>query len=192
MNHKGTIPIKTERLLLRPMTQEDTVPMFRNWANDPAVTEFLRWKPHGTLSVTKDILASWVDGYKNPAFYHWGIVLCTRGEVIGTIGAVSVDEKTETVHVGYCIGREFWHKGYTSEALRALIPFFFRAVGVGRIESQHDPENPHSGDVMKKCGMRYEGTLRQADYSNRGIVDACMYGMTRQDYFDDRNGDFKR
>ncbi len=35
---------------------------------------------------------------------------------------------------------------------------------------------------MKKCGLKYEGTLRQADWSNKGIVDACMYGLLREDY----------
>lgn len=37
--------------------------------------------------------------------------------------------------------------------------------------------------VMSKCGLRYEGTLRKADWSNKGIVDACMYGMLFSDYF---------
>ncbi len=183
MIHKGTIPIKTERLLLRPLTQDDARPMFDNWANDSRVTEFLRWKPHGDISVTQDVLASWIAGYENSAFYQWGIELCAIGQVIGTIGAVTVYEQTETVHIGYCIGHAFWHHGYTSEALAALLSFFFEEVSVGRVESQHDPENPHSGNVMKKCGMRYEGTLRRADLSNRGIVDACMYGLTREDYF---------
>ena len=105
------------------------------------------------------------------------------GEPIGTISVVELDERTEKVHIGYCIGSKWWHSGYTSEAFSAIIPFFFETVKVNRIESQHDPENPHSGNVMKKCGLLYEGTLRKADWSNRGIVDACMYGMLASDYF---------
>lgn len=49
------------------------------------------------------------------------------------------------------------------------------------IESQHDPNNPNSGKVMKKCGLTYEGTLRKADWSNKGIVDACMYGLLKEE-----------
>ena len=66
----------------------------------------------------------------------------------------------------------------------AIIPFFFETVGVKRIESQHDPENPNSGKVMQKCGLKYEGTLRQADWSNKGIVDACMYSILATEYFE--------
>ena len=35
---------------------------------------------------------------------------------------------------------------------------------------------------MKKCGLKYEGTLRQADYSNKGIVDAAMYSILRSEW----------
>ena len=55
-------------------------------------------------------------------------------------------------------------------------------MGANRIESQHDPNNPHSGNVMKKCGLVYEGTLRQADFSNKGIVDACMYSLLKEEW----------
>ena len=67
------------------------------------------------------------------------------------------------VHIGYCISKKWWNKGITSEALKALIKYFFEEVGVNRVESRHDPSNPNSGKVMMKCGMKYEGTIREAD-----------------------------
>jgi ribosomal-protein-alanine N-acetyltransferase len=71
----------------------------------------------------------------------------------------------------------------TSEAFSAIIPFLFEEVGVNRIEAQHDPNNPHSGNVMKKCGLKYEGTLRQVGYNNQGIADVCIYSLLRDEYF---------
>lgn len=64
-----------------------------------------------------------------------------------------------------------------SEALGAVINFLFDEVGVNRVESRHDPRNPNSGAVMKKCGMKFEGTLRQSDRNNQGICDACYYAI---------------
>ena len=64
-----------------------------------------------------------------------------------------------------------------SEALGAVIDFLFDEVGVNRVESRHDPRNPNSGAVMKKCGMKFEGTLRQSDRNNQGICDACYYAI---------------
>ena len=86
------------------------------------------------------------------------------------------------VEIGYCIGRRWWGKGIVTEAFRRIIPFFFEQVGVNRICAQHDPNNPGSGKVMVKSGLHYEGTLRQADYNNRGVADAAVYGILAEEY----------
>ena len=74
------------------------------------------------------------------------------------------------------------HRGpEVSEAVLSAWAKDYAQVGVNRVECRHDSNNPHSGMVMKKCGMRYEGTLRQADRNNQGLCDACMYGLLRSD-----------
>ncbi len=182
MEHKGTVKIETERLLLRAFTEQDSKPAFANWTNDSKVTEFLRWPAHRELAVTEKVLEDWIEHYRDPAFYQWAIVLKELGEPIGCISAVGMDEQVGMVHIGYCIGSRWWRKGYTSEALAAVISFFFREVKASRIESQHDPNNPNSGKVMEKCGMKKEGVLRKADWNNKGIVDACVYGILADEY----------
>ena len=183
MIHVGTIPIETERLLLRRFTIEDVDAAFRNWMGNPEVTRFLRWPTHQNAAVTNWVLRDWISHYDDPAFYQWAIELKILGEPIGSISVVEQDERTGRIQVGYCIGQSWWHQGYTSEALAALIPFFFEKVQARRIEAIHDPNNPHSGGVMKKCGLHYEGTLRQVDWNNQGIVDACVYGLLADEYF---------
>ena len=182
MEHKGTKTIETERLLLRKFTPNDADAMFNNWESDAKVTEFLRWSTATDISEAENVLNEWVQGYKNLDFYLWAIVLKEISEPIGSISVVGKNEKINMVHIGYCIGSKWWHQGITAEAFKAIIPFFFEEVSVNRIESQHDPNNPNSGKVMQKCGLKYEGTLRQADWSNKGIVDACMYSLLKTDW----------
>ena len=86
------------------------------------------------------------------------------------------------VEVGYCLGRAWWHREITSEALQAVIDFFFDRVGANCICSYHDPNNPHSGMVMKHCGMKYEGTRRAADRNNTGICDASWYSILKSEH----------
>lgn len=57
-----------------------------------------------------------------------------------------------------------------SEAMKAVMDFFFEEVEVNRIEARHDPRNPNSGKVMEKCGMKYEGTMRSATGTIKGFV----------------------
>lgn len=183
MNHLGTVKIETERLILRKFTEGDVQAAFTNWTSNESVTEFLRWPTHSSIEVTRDVLNRWIKSYVNKNFYQWAIVLRELGEPIGTISVVDQNEKLDIVHIGYCIGSKWWNKGITSEAFAGIIPFLFEKVKVNRIESQHDPNNSNSGRVMLKCGMKYEGTLRQADFSNKGIVDAAMYSLLTSEYY---------
>lgn len=183
MNHLGTKTIKTNRLILREFKLEDAEAMYKNWANDPEVTKFLTWKPHDSVEGSKDILKSWINEYKNKNYYQWAIVLKENGEEpIGSISIVSQKEDIGIVHIGYCIGKNWWQKGITSEALNALIDYFINEVHANRIEAMHDPNNPNSGKVMAKCNMKYEGTFRQADINNQGICDYSMYSLLADEY----------
>lgn len=176
LTHKGTITIETPRLILRKARVEDAEAMFRNWANDPEVTKFLTWPTHANIEVTKKLLDVWTENYQKEDYYQWMIVLKETEEPIGSIMASTVG-RAQSAHIGYCIGKAWWHQGIMTETLKAIMDYLFEEVGFHRIEAMHDANNPHSGGVMKKCGMQYEGTLRQADRNNQGICDVCYYGL---------------
>ena len=183
MEHKGTKVIQTDRLTLRPFQPEDAEAAFRNWTSDAKVTEFLRWPTHESMAVTEYVIREWVAGYEKLDFYQWAIVLKEIDEPVGSISVVGMNENVNMLHVGYCIGRKWWRQGITSEAFSALLPYFFEEVGANRVEAQHDPNNPHSGSVMKKCGLKYEGTLRSSDRNNQGICDASYYSLLKPERF---------
>ena len=182
MTHKGTATIETERLILRHFSPQDAEAAFANWCSDPAVTEFLTWPPHANVQATRGVLESWAASGEKPNFYQWAIVLKEIGQPIGSISVVGSDENVGQLEIGYCIGSKWWHRGITSEAFAAVIAFLFDEVGADRIQARHAVENPRSGSVMKKCGLVYEGTLRQAGRCNRGITDLCIYSILRGEY----------
>ena len=179
--HKGTKTLETPRLILRRAELTDAEPMFRNWANDPDVTKYLTWPPHESVDVTRNVVKSWVDSYRNEDYYHWVIILKETGEPIGSLLASCVG-RVPSAHIGYCIGKKWWHRGIMTEALNTVIRYLFDEVGFTRIESMHDPNNPHSGAVMRKCGMTYEGTHRMSDRNNQGICDASYYAILAEEY----------
>lgn len=182
ITHRGTKTVETPRLILRKAKPEDAQAMYHNWASDPEVTKYLTWPPHDSVEVTADILKSWVEGYEKDNYYQWMILLKELGdEPIGSLSAECKNDRVGSFEIGYCIGKKWWHRGIMTEAMKAVIRYFFDEVHAGRVEARHDPNNPHSGDVMKKCGMRYEGTARQADWSNQGICDVCHYAILATD-----------
>ena len=180
MNHCGTVRLETDRLVLRQFIVTDATAMYKNWASDPEVTKFLTWPPHADVDASRTTLEEWVKSYEQKDYYQWAIVPKNNDdEPIGSISVVGKNDDVDMVHIGYCIGKNWWHQGIMTEALQAVMDFFFDAVGANRIESRHDPNNPHSGMVMKKCGMKYEGTMRSSDRNNQGICDADWYALLR-------------
>lgn len=183
MQHKGTVELETKRLLLRKFNINDAEAIFRNWASDDEVTKFLTWPTHKNVENSIGYINFCLESYKKEDSYQWGIELKETGELIGNISVIRIDEKPEAVELGYVIGRGFWGNGYTAEAVKSVISFLFEEVGVNRIAARHDTNNPNSGRVMQKAGMKYEGTLRQSDCNNQGIIDCSIYSILKNEYY---------
>ena len=159
MYQPGSIVLETERLILRPFVPEDADAMFHNWAADPEVTRFLRFAPHESAAVSRWVIETWLAEYARPDYFHWAVVCKDDAEVIGSLGILCCDgcgDEPEGFSAGYCIGRRWWNKGYTSEALQAAVGHVL-ATGVSVLHCCHAVENPASGRVMEKAGFTYCG-----------------------------------
>ena len=182
MKHLGTVTLETERLILRRYVPDDAEDAFKNWTNSETVTKYLTWSPHGTLDVTRGYIQYCIDGYKNADNYNWVIEYKENGQVIGSISVVRLEEEIDCAEIGYRLSEKYWGRGIMPEAFGRVIAFLFREVGVNRIQATHDTNNPKSGRVMEKCGLQYEGTLRQAGKNNQGIGDKVVRAILREDY----------
>jgi len=191
LNHVGSIPLETKRLILRKTSISDAKQMFYNWASDPEVTKHLMWETHSDIEITKNVLADWDKKNENLDYYHWGIVLKENNQIIGTCGSFGIDEKNYKTEIGYCMSRSCWGKGYMTEAVSAMIDFLLNTVGANRIIARFDPINIGSGRVMEKSGMKFEGILRQDSYcEKRGYYDLVLYSILKDEY--EKDAPYKR
>ena len=182
MKHLGTKRLETERLILRPFILADAEAMYRNWASDAEVTRFLSWPAYKSVDTAHAILADWTKQYADPAFYQWAIELKTLGEPIGSISVVNHDDRVDMAEIGFCIGKNWWGQGIMTEAMKTVMAYLFEEVGMQRIEAGHDPNNPASGAVQRKCGLKYEGTFRRRIRSNQGITDVAWYAALKEEW----------
>ena len=181
LNHKGTVVLETERLILRPFTLDDAAAAYYTWLKDEDVCRYMRWTAHKSLAESRQLIEDWVAMYSKPDFYIWVIELKETGKLVGSISIAVVNEHDDCMDTGYCLGKEYWGRGITTEALCAVIKFGIKEVGANRIEAYHSVNNPNSGKVMKKAGMSYEGTARQKYKANAGLQDSCVYAVLAQD-----------
>lgn len=195
MRHTGTQELETPRLLLRQLLPTDAQMMYTNWANDPAVTRYLRWEPHKDAAQTRELLAAWALLYPNPDYYQWAIVEKATGQVFGSISLYNSllaepQQKAEWPGLdcsggiwepGYCCGKNWWGKGFTTEALRAVVEHWFRKVEGSFLTCCHAVANPASGRVMEKAGFVYDHDAVYHKFDGTPVPCKC-YVLTRERY----------
>lgn len=195
MRHTGTLELETDRLLLRRLLPQDAPQMYANWANDPAVTRFLRWEPHKSPAETRELLSAWAELYPNPDYYQWAMVEKATGQVFGSISVYNAllgepHQKTRWPgldlsggiwELGYCIGQKWWGKGFTTEALQAVVDLWFNQVGGTFLTCCHAVHNPASGRVMEKAGFVYHHNDVYHKFDGTPVECRC-YLLTKEHY----------
>jgi RimJ/RimL family protein N-acetyltransferase len=181
MTHTGTTTIETERLILRRFTLADAAAAHKNWLSDPEVAAYMRWDAYTDVAQVEDYLREVLAGYGQPDFYRWAIALRDDNVAIGAIGFHIESEYDSVADAAYALGKAFWGRGIVSEALAAVLKYALLNVGMNRVEAFHAVNNPASGRVMAKAGMRFEGHSREKYKSHYGYEDCDLYGFLRSD-----------
>lgn len=171
--------IETERLLLRPLTDNDAAEMFKNWTCDERVARYCRWHPHKDIQGTKQLLKMYQNQAENGFDFRWGIELKSNRELIGIIDVVNLSSDKKTAEIGYNLAYDYWNNGYATEALSEVINYLFEN-DVDRIIGKHHIDNPASGRVMEKCGMRFVGLSKtQAKFGSDEQCDVKSYELCK-------------
>lgn len=142
---------------MRKFELRDADELFRI-LSDEEVNRFLPWFPHKTREETLRFLQDSVFAdYDKAIAYRYAVILRSENKLIGYLSFLGIDEKERSGDIGYGLLREYWGKGIMTEAVKALL-FRLKADGFRYATATHDVQNPASGRVMQKCGMRYVRT----------------------------------
>jgi ribosomal-protein-alanine N-acetyltransferase len=182
--YKGAPMIETQRLILRKMEMNDANRMFDYIFSDHRVMDNLIKGPHKSISETINRVTEITNQYVSEKFCYWGIEVKESRELIGTIDLYNINEDTENCEVGYDIGFNWWNQGYGTEALHAVVEFAFRFMNIHKISATHGIDNPASGKIMLKVGMKREGIIRHMIKKNNQYKDCGIYGILQQEYLE--------
>ncbi|MCI8956209.1 MAG: GNAT family N-acetyltransferase [Eubacterium sp.] len=146
----NTPTLETERLILRKFTENDMEALYLI-LKDEEVNRFLPWYPMKDIEETKKFYKKrYAVEYEQPQAYAYAICLKSDNFPIGYI-KVGMEENHD---FGYGLRREFWHQGIATEAGRAVVGQV-KKDGLPYITATHDRNNPRSGNVMQRIGMKY-------------------------------------
>jgi ribosomal-protein-alanine N-acetyltransferase len=168
--------LQTERLILRKFRKDDVADILE-YGSDEQALEYLIWSG---IKTPEEALLTIVDYYwSRPGIY--AIELKENKKCIGCID-LRLEVEHEKSTFGFVLNRDYWNKGYMSEALLAVLGLCFDKLSLNRVESCYYVGNDGSGKVMKKCGMKLEGIGKQ-EVKIKGVFrDVVHYGITKEDW----------
>ncbi|WP_332645334.1 GNAT family N-acetyltransferase [Lysinibacillus sp. 54212] len=168
--------IETERLLLRPFHESDAEDVSFMCNNYNVFKSTLNLPHPYTLDCALAWIADHEQNFKDDRMYEFAITDKNSGKLYGAIG-ISNHQQFKNGEMGYWIGEEYWGNGYATEAAKAILDFVFKEKNYHRVYARYFKSNPASGKIMEKCGMKYEGILKDHIYKNDCFEDIVFYGI---------------
>ena len=153
------LPLRTDRLLIRPFTPDAAPAMFRVWG-DP---EVMRYIPGGAVPSEAEVrarLERLAARQMPPGIGLWAIERGEDARVVGMAALIPIAWKGPRVEVAYHLARDCWGRGYATEAAKACVDHGFRELGLPSVVGLTFPENAASQRVLERVGMRRIGTTR--------------------------------
>lgn len=181
---EGELPVlEGERLKLRGLRESDADDIFSIYS-DPEV--ILYWSSPAYTSVDEalTLIRETQKQFRERSLFEWGAEHTESGRVIGTCTMLNVDISHRRAEIGYAFAREFWGKGYATEAVELLIAFAYGPMNLHRLEADVHPENAASLRLLEKQGFRREGHLRERWHHLGRIEDGMFLGLLRPEWLE--------
>ncbi|MCL1913714.1 MAG: GNAT family N-acetyltransferase [Eubacteriaceae bacterium] len=164
----------TKRLILRKATKGDAHDMLE-YASDEETVRYLDWAGAKTIDEALEGIITF--HWSQPGI--WAIELRENSKCIGAI-SINVEPDHDKCSFGYVLNRNYWNKGYMTEALGAVLSLCFEKLELNRVEAIHYVGNEASGKVMEKNHMAFEGISIHGVKIKGVFRDVVRYGIIKE------------
>ena len=172
--------LHTERLDLIEIRQEHLEDLFHLFGNY-RVTQYYNIVPIVKKEEAQKLIDQFRSRFMSREAIRWGIALKGQRAIIGTIGFNNFTPQ-HRANIGYDLQPQYWNQGIISEALKEVLHFGFRTLGINRIEAEVMPGNHASEKVLEKLGFVREGLLREWMLWNGKHYDMTMFSLLSKDF----------
>lgn len=172
---------KGKKVILTEYRKED-IKKALGYVNNPEVKSLLT--PGIPFPYTLEDEEKWYDSLSaNKDTYNFAIRTLEDNKYIGGCGINSVNWKNSNVIIGIFIGdKDYWSKGYGTDALNVLIKFIFEEMNINKIKLNVYSFNKRAIKSYEKCGFKVEGVLREEVYRFGKYQDDILMGLLRSEW----------
>ena len=150
----GAEVLRTERLVLRELTQDDA-PFILELLTSRGFVEGIGDRGVRTLDAARGYIEDRiVASYREHGFGMWLATPVNEAAPVGLVGLVKRDE-LEDVDIGYALLERAWGRGYAQEAASAVLQHARERLGLARIVAIANPDNATSRKVLERIGLRF-------------------------------------
>lgn len=142
--------IKTERLLIRELREDDYADLYEIFS-DFEVVRYQQIPPMESMEIAIQATRNFVKGYKDEFKIRRSIIL--DGKMIGIVSLHSFDYEVKRIEVGFMLNKDYWGKGIMTEAAKAVIDYVSSHSDAKTIVAKPLPENIGSIKVCQKLGF---------------------------------------
>ena len=164
------LPIFTERLMLRKLTNEDLDNIFLLDSN-PEVMKYVGVPPTTEKGESARMLENIINQYQNNGTGRLAVIEKETSQFIGWSGIKLLTDEVNGLknvyELGYRFLPEFWGKGYATESALASLDLGFNQLNAEKIYAYADIDNQSSNHILTKLGFENKGTfLDKGDVCN--------------------------
>lgn len=186
MHRFNQVELRTERLLLRPCTEDDAPAVFAVFS-DPGVMRYWSCPTWTSIDAAHGMIAADREAMLQGKHLRLGLELKDTPGVIGMCTLYDFMIQCRRAELGYAMASACWGRGYMHEALTALLDYGFVALRLNRVEADIDPRNLASARSLERLGFVREGVMRERWIVGDEISDTAFYGLLRRDWIDRRS-----
>ena len=139
------------KITFKPMRLEDA-PLIHTYASDEDVSRYIGWKLMTTIGETTAYVKEMVRREEAGTHLYASIYERDSGVLIGTGMLFNFDDEARQAEIGYVFHKDYWGKGYASEALNGLKEWIFSDPSVNAIFGDTDIDNYSSHKVLINAG----------------------------------------
>lgn len=177
--NKRKIFINGKRFYLREVRLSDVAGSYRNWMNDPEVTQYT--ESHSKKWSIKDLKNYVTEIKKDPNYLFLAITLKEKNKYIGNIKIGPINWEHKFSNIGIIIGEKaFWGKGLATEAIKLAVDFSFNKLSLHRLSAGTFANNIGSIKAFKKAGFLVEGIRKKKYLYNGDYIDEVLLGVLRK------------
>ncbi len=172
--------IETARLRLREFVVDDWRAVLA-YQSDSRYLRFYEWESR-TEGDVRAFVQRFIDWQNEQPRQKFQLAIELDGRLIGNCGVRIVDAKNHAAEIGYELDPNFWHRGFATEAARAMLVFGFRDLKLHRISAWCIADNVASAQVLEKLGMKFEARVREQKWFKDRWWDALMFGILEGEF----------